>query len=177
MEEPDPAAITAASRGDVDAFTELVRAFQTPVWRFVSRLLGDREAAEDVTQETFLRAYRSLPTYAFRSKFSTWLFQIARNAAVDAQRSAARRGRLQESIARPRAAPPSDSMTYLDAGLRALDGRLRESLVTVEVLGYTYREAGVLLGVPEGTVKRRVHDARISLATWLADDEAASDEV
>lgn len=175
MNEPDPASIRAAANGDVDAFTEIVLAFQTPVWRFVARLLDDRGLAEDVTQETFLRAYRRLPSYAFRSKFSTWLFQIARNAAIDEQRAGARRERLrQQSLLPTRAGESSDSMIYIDAGLRALAPKLRDSLVTVEVLGFTYRDAAKILGVPEGTVKRRVHDARLSLARWLANDGGVS---
>jgi RNA polymerase sigma-70 factor (ECF subfamily) len=178
MDEPDPVAIRAAADGDVDAFTALVVAYQTPVWRFVARLVGDRELAEDVTQETFLRAYRSLGSFGFRSKFSTWLLQIAKNAAIDAQRSRSRRERLEGVLPPPQDTPAGDVASELLSGVDALDERLREALVTVELLGFSYREAGAVLGVPEGTIKSRVHHARLELSRWLrAGEEDASDEL
>src|SRR5688572_6559593 len=94
VEEPEPATIRAAMAGDVAAFESLVRAYQLPVFRFLRHLLGDAELAEDVAQETFLRLFRKLPTFAFQAKFSTWTFQVARNAGVDAMRSQARRDRI-----------------------------------------------------------------------------------
>src|ERR671918_1390015 len=96
VEEPEPALVRAAAAGDLAAFEQLVRAYQQRIWRFLRRLLGDAAAAEDVAQETFLRVYRRLPTYSFESKFSTWVFQIARNAGIDEVRSRDRRARLVE---------------------------------------------------------------------------------
>ena len=83
MQETDPVLIRAAMAGDVGAFEQIVRAHQQSVWRYLRRLLGDPTAAEDVAQEAFLRVYRRLPTYAFRARFSTWVFQIARNVGLD----------------------------------------------------------------------------------------------
>ena len=71
MEEPDPAIIRAAANGDQAAFAQVVRAYQPQVWRFLLRLLGDAQLAEDVAQETFVRVYRKLRTFRYRSRFST----------------------------------------------------------------------------------------------------------
>ncbi|MGH9186687.1 MAG: RNA polymerase sigma factor [Acidimicrobiales bacterium] len=166
MEEPDPAAIRAAMGGDVSAFEVLVRAYQVPVWRFLRHLLGDAALAEDVTQETFLRIYQRLTSFRFQSRFSAWVFQVARNAGIDALRSRQRRDRLTRSLSP--GPPPSapDQRAELHEALGSLSPRLREALLVVEVLGLGYREAGAVLSVPEGTVKSRVFHARQQLAAW-----------
>jgi RNA polymerase sigma-70 factor (ECF subfamily) len=96
--EPDSEVIRAAAGGDAAAFEELVHAYQAQVWRFLCHLLGDPTQAEDVTQETFIRIYRKLGTFRFRSKFSTWVFQVARNAGIDAIRARGRRERLLKAV-------------------------------------------------------------------------------
>ena len=100
MQETDPAVIRAAMAGDLTAFEQVVRQHQQSVWRFLRRLLGDAAAAEDVTQETFLRVHRRLPSYGFRSSFTSWVFQIARNAGLDELRRRARDERTRRT-ARP----------------------------------------------------------------------------
>jgi RNA polymerase sigma-70 factor (ECF subfamily) len=154
----------------MDSFAELVRAYQTPVYRFLRHLLGDAGMAEDVSQETFVRAYQRLGSFRFQSKFSTWVFSIARNAGVDAVRSQGRRLRLVD-----RATPPAPSgdpalAAEVAASLAALVPRLREPLLLVEVLGLSYKEAAAELGIPEGTVKSRVFHAREALAAWFEED-------
>jgi RNA polymerase sigma-70 factor (ECF subfamily) len=175
VEEPDPATIRAAIDGDLDAFDELIRAYQLPVVRFLRNFLGDRELADDVAQETFLRVFRRLPTYAFGAKFSTWLFQVARNAAVDAIRSNVRRDRLVADLRAvhgpPRTTAAPGAGLEVAVFLATLPDRLREALLLVEVLGLTYREAGAVLDVPTGTVKSRVHHAREHAAAWSVADE------
>jgi RNA polymerase sigma-70 factor (ECF subfamily) len=168
VEEPQPRTIRAAAAGDERAFEELVIAYQAPVWRFLRRLLGDAALAEDVAQEVFLRAYQRLDTFTFRCRFSTWLFQVAHNAAIDAIRAQNRRDRLARSAPAP--APPSDPHARAEIGdaLARLSPKLRAALVVVEVLGLSYREAGEVLGVPEGTVKSRVFQARERMAAELA---------
>ena len=100
VEELDPALIRAAAAGDLAAFERVVRAYQQHVWRFLRRLLGDPAAAEDVAQETFLRVYRGLPRFAHQAKFSTWVFQIARNAGIDELRKRQRQARLTDILGR-----------------------------------------------------------------------------
>jgi RNA polymerase sigma-70 factor (ECF subfamily) len=176
VDEAEATTIRAAASGDQVAFERLVREHQAPVWRFVCHFLGDVALADDVTQETFLRAYRNLHRYEGRARFSTWLFQIARNAAIDAVRSSSRRTRLVASLPAPTASMPGpDGAFELRSALASLDERRREALLLVEVQGFTYREAGEVLGVPEGTVKSRVHLARAQLVAWLDVEEVADD--
>ena len=179
MDEPEPAVIRAAAAGDLGAFEQLVRAYQQHVWRFLRRLLGDAASAEDVAQETFLRVFRRLPTFTFDAKFSTWVFQIARNAGIDELRSRQRRTRLA-SLAPPPAPPAAapEARAEIEAALASLPVDLREAVLLVEVLGLRYREVARVLGVPEGTVKSRVFSARSRLHRWsTADEERASGEL
>ena len=173
MEEPDPVLVRAAASGDLAAFDALVRLYQQPVWRFLCHLVRDPALAEDLSQETFLRAYRKLDGFAHQSRFSTWLFQIARNAGIDALRRRERDTRLLSVVPIPGDRPSPVGGAELDAGIAALSPKLREAVLVVEVLGYRYREAAVILGVPEGTVKSRVHAAREQLVAWF---DAGTDE-
>ncbi len=179
MDEPDPAQVRAAAQGDVEAFTALVRAWQEPVWRFLCHLVGDRTTAEDLTQEVFLRAHRSLHGVRERARFSTWLFAIARNAAIDLHRREVRGGAVLRLVGAASPAPAPDDDVALRLGLASLSPKLREALVAVEVLGLPYHEAARVLGVPEGTVKSRTFHARRAMVAWLqqTDEEPRSDEV
>lgn len=173
MDEPDPALIRAAANGDQDAFAFLVRAYQAQVWRFLCRLVGDRSLAEDVTQETFLRVFTRLPTFAFRSKFSTWTFAIARNAGIDALRARARRRRLDQDLTEAeqhQGQPPQRGNLDLEMAIAALPSKLREAFLLVEVVGLRYEEAAVVLRIPIGTVKSRLHHARKALIHTLGSD-------
>jgi len=189
VQETDPVLIRAAMAGDVRAFEQIVRQHQQSVWRYLRRLLGDPTAAEDVAQETFLRVYRRLPSFAFRARFSTWVFQIARNAGLDELRRRARADRVVRSAqALPATVDgPAVARVEIDAALATLPVDQREALLLVEVLGIRYAEAATVLGVPVGTVKSRVFGARVRLTDWAvagdgegaapARDEEAGDEV
>jgi RNA polymerase sigma-70 factor (ECF subfamily) len=161
--------------GDLVAFEGLVRMYQGPVFRFLRNLLGDASLAEDVAQETFIRAYERRASFRFDSGWSTWVFQIARNAGLDAVRSRTRRLRLVERLmpSPPRTDPTA--RVELDEALASLSPKLREALLVVEVLGLTYREAADVLRAPEGTVKSRVFQARQRLLAWLEAEEPVDD--
>lgn len=174
MDEPDPAVVLAAQAGDLAAFEHLVRSYQAPVWRYLRRFLGDAALAEDVTQETFVRVHRRLETFDRRSRFSTWLFRVARNAAIDATRARDRRDRWS-TLPVPPPVPSPEVRHELDAALAALERDLREAVLAVEVLGLSYVEAGRMLGAPAGTIKSRVHRARERMLRWLAAGEAAGE--
>jgi len=178
MEEPEPALIRAAAAGDQAAFAELVRAYQAQVWRFLRHLLGDPALAEDITQETFIRVFLKLRTFHFRSKFSTWIFSVARNAGIDAIRSRERRTRLAEGLAvfhHPGAGP--ERSLELEMAIAKLSPKLREAFLLVEVMGLRYREVAEVLRIPEGTAKSRVFHAREQLVAWMRAEQEASDEM
>jgi RNA polymerase sigma-70 factor, ECF subfamily len=180
VEEVDPAVVRAAAGGDLASFEQLVRHHQPDVWRFLRRLLGDDALAEDVTQETFLRVYLRLDSFAYQASFSTWVFQIARNAGIDELRRRQRRPEPSWQAAPdggnepPARVAPADVFVEVQHALDSLPTTLRAALVLVEMLGFRYREAALVLGVPEGTVKSRVFHARLRLHRWAAaavDDE------
>jgi RNA polymerase sigma-70 factor (ECF subfamily) len=167
MEEPDPRTIRAAAGGDDDAFAVLMRVSQPHVWRFLRHLLGDADHAADATQETFVRVHRSLPRFRFEARFSTWVFSIARNVAIDEQRRQGRRLRLQRALTPPSPQPDGALGAELRAALASLSPRLREAFVLVEVFGQPYQDAAEVLAVPIGTVKSRVFRARLDLVQWF----------
>src|SRR4051794_23336856 len=146
VDEPDTATVRAAMAGDVAAFEAIVRAYQDPIWRFLCRQLGDRALAEDVAQETFVRVYRTLPTFAFRSSLTTWVWQIARNAGIDAWRARTRREGLVDALTPARGAAMTGADLglglELDAAIATLGPKHREALLLIDALGFTYREAG-----------------------------------
>jgi RNA polymerase sigma-70 factor, ECF subfamily len=169
VQEPDPEVVSAACAGHVPAFEVLVRDYQGDVWRLCFHLLHSETLAEDAVQETFVRVYRFLPRYRGDSKFSTWLLSIARNCALDELRRGARRRRVSERLTAQPAGGASDPGAALEVrdALGDLSVELREPVVLIDMLGMSYREASRLLGVPEGTVKSRVHRARELLVQAL----------
>jgi RNA polymerase sigma-70 factor, ECF subfamily len=175
VDEPEPAVIRAAIAGDVPAFERLVRQFQPHVWRFLRHLLDDAALAEDVTQETFLRLYQHLPGFGFRCKFSTWVFRVARNAGIDALRTRERHDRLARDAPVPTPVLAPETRAEVRAAVASLSPKLREALLVIEVLGLSYGEAGQVLGVPVGTVKSRVFQARERLAAWRAEEGRAGE--
>ncbi|WP_187689259.1 sigma-70 family RNA polymerase sigma factor [Nocardia wallacei] len=162
----------AAGRGDRRAFEQWVRALQADVWRFHAYRAGPG-AADDLTQETFVRAFGSLPRFAGRSTSRAWLLSIARRVVVDSIRSAVARPRLHggddwESVAEQRAAQQRSGRTFEDMVeirmlLDGLHPERREALVLTQVLGLSYQEAADVCGVPVGTVRSRIARAREDL--------------
>ena len=159
--------------GDLAAFEELVRGHQADVYRLALRLVRDRPTAEDVTQEAFIHAYRSLGRFRGRSKFSTWLFRITRNCAVDAIRRRERQRRRDlASAPEPELGTDPSLRASIDQAIERLPLELREAFVLIEVIGLSYREAGVVLGVLAGTLKSRMHRARRLLVAALEEADA-----
>ena len=98
MEETDEDLVARCQDGSVDAFEELVRRYQPRILGFLDRQVGHREDAEDVTQRTFVQAYRSIPRFKQGYRFSPWLFTIARRQAIDFLRQVGSRRRLEETV-------------------------------------------------------------------------------
>lgn len=166
----------AARTGDPIAQAAFVRHTQAEVWRFVAALV-DRDAADDLTQETYLRAFRALPSFEGRSSARTWLLGIARRACADHVRTAVRRRRLSERLAAhaPTEAASGDTARHLGVAdlVRRLPAERRAAFVLTQVLGVSYAEAAAVEGVPVGTIRSRVARARAELVEAV-DDALAS---
>jgi RNA polymerase sigma-70 factor (ECF subfamily) len=175
LREPEPETVRRARAGDLAAFEELVRAHQADVYRLALHLVRDRETAEDVTQEAFVHAFRSLPRFRGTAKFSTWLYRIARNCAVDAIRRRDRRRRLEREVTPEEPVPDPSLRAALADAIDGLPRELREGFVLIEVFGLTYSEAAGVLGVFPGTLKSRMHRTRRVLMEALGEERA--DEV
>jgi RNA polymerase sigma-70 factor, ECF subfamily len=175
VREPEPQIVGRARRGDAAAFEELVRACQGDVYRLALHLVRNPAVAEDVTQETFLHAYRSLRRFRGQSTFSTWLYRITRNCAVDAIRRSARQRRLTQEIAPPSSIPDPSLRAALSSAIDSLPPDLREAFVLIEVFGLSYRETATVLGVVTGTLKSRMHRTRRLLVEALAEEEGADE--
>lgn len=183
MGEPraDDATVTgwalAAGAGDRDALTAFIRATQRDVHRFLAHLNGPH-GAEDLAQETYLRALRSLPRFAGRSSARTWLLSIARRVAADQVRAARVRPRTTpvedwESVLHPRPGPLRaglDERIALQELLFGLDPDRRDAFVLTQVLDLSYAEAAEVCGCPVGTIRSRVARAREDLVRGLAGD-------
>jgi RNA polymerase sigma-70 factor, ECF subfamily len=178
VREPEPETIGRARAGDLRAFESLVRDYQGDVFRFAYHLTRNRATAEDVTQEAFLRAYRALRTYRGQAKFTSWLLRIVRNCAVDAYRKTRREtpSAPDEGLAdRTASSPAAEERARINDAIRRLPMPLREPFVVIEVLGFSYQQTSVILGLRVGTVKSRMHRARAALIETLTDREAAGE--
>jgi len=176
LTQPDPGVLRKAQRGDERAFTLIVRAYETPVYNYVVRLIGgDRVLAEDLTQEVFLRVFQGLPKFSLRSKFTTWLFQVTKNRVLDELRANERRPRF--SVALDDIAPlevldtPLENVEAMDAVWRSvgnLTPDLKMALLLRDVVGLSYTEIADSLEITLATVKWRIYKAREEVQLALA---------
>jgi RNA polymerase sigma-70 factor (ECF subfamily) len=176
LPEPDDAEITgwalAAKAGDRAAAAAFIRATQQAVIRFLAHL-ADPGDAEDLAQETYLRAMRALPRFAARSSARTWLLAIARRVAADHIRTLVRRPRLAsgqdwEVVAEQAGAQsPLEDGVILRQLLLDLPVERREAFVATQIAGLSYAEAAEVCGCPVGTIRSRVARAREDLVAAL----------
>jgi RNA polymerase sigma-70 factor, ECF subfamily len=174
VRDPDPRTVQRARRGDLLAFEDLVRDYQADAFRFAWHLTRDRQLAEDVTQDAFLRAFRFLGGFRGDRKFGSWLFSIVRNCAMDALRRERRGETLWDERQRPRSVADPSARAELAAALDAVSTEHREAFLLVEVFGLSYQETADVLGVAVGTVKSRMFRARQALCEAIADQEEAT---
>ena len=176
LAQPDLGVLRKAQRGDERAFSLILRAYETPVFNYVLRLVGgDRALAEDLTQEVFLRVFQGLPGFSLRSKFTTWLFQVTKNRVLDELRARERRPQAVVSIEdAPRLElvdPPVERLEEIDALWRAvqeLSTDLKMALLLRDVVGLSYTEIADSLEVTLATVKWRIYKAREEVQIQLA---------
>jgi RNA polymerase sigma-70 factor (ECF subfamily) len=182
----------AAGRGDQGAYAALYDRWSGPILRYFWHLSYDRAASEDLMQETFLRVWRAAPRYEVRARFSTYLFQVAKNLWLNERAKVLRRP-LKVSLDAPRdggeegdgstlaerrsgdGPAPDDAALRAETGRRvraAVDGlseKLREVFVLAAFDERPYREIGEILGIPEGTVKSRMWAAVRALREALGE--------
>jgi RNA polymerase sigma-70 factor (ECF subfamily) len=144
-----------------------VRATQGDVWRFVAALV-DPGSADDLTQETYLRALRGLDGFAGRSSARTWLLAIARHVCADHIRTLQRRRRLDGRLPAPEPAPDPAGLVDLVDLLHALPEERREAFALTQLAGLSYEEAATACGVPVGTIRSRVARARTQLVAEVS---------
>ena len=175
LTQPDLGVLRKAQRGDERAFSLIVRAYETPVFNYVLRLVGDRSLAEDLTQEVFLRVFQGLPKFSLRCKFTTWLFQVTKNRVLDELRASERRPR--HLVALDDVAPlevldaPIERGETLDAlwrAINALSVDLKMALLLRDVTGLSYTEIADSLEITLATVKWRIYKAREEVVLALA---------
>ncbi len=159
--------VARACRGDMGAFEDLYRRHAGRVYGLCLRMTGQPESAEDLTQDTFVSAWRSLSGYEGRSSFSTWLHRIAVNAVLARRRSPQGRNEISmtddaggqmdfEAEAAMDVAMPID----IERAIAALPPGARDVVVLHGIYGYSHGEAAEMLGVAVGTCKAQLHRAR-----------------
>lgn len=162
----------AAREGDPVAQAAFVRTTQAEVWRFAAALV-DRDSADDLTQDTYLRAFRALPAFEGRSSARTWLLGIARRSCADHLRTLARQRRLDSRLTAHAHTdhPYPDPAGHLGTAdlLRRLPVDRREAFVLTQVLGLPYAQAAAVAGVPVGTIRSRVARARAELVDAVSE--------
>ena len=176
----EQALLLASKSGETGAFNYLVQHYQVQIYNLALRMLGDPAAAEDISQETFVSAFRKLHTF-HEGNFRAWLFRIASNACRDQLRSARVRhntsldAMLEGATLNPRSqaeSPESFALRKelarkLQEGISGLPDDQRLVLLLVDLQGLSYEEAGEILKTPIGTVKSRLSRARGAMRIFL----------
>lgn len=176
--------IVLAQKGDQSAFGELMTRYEKQVYHQALRLLANPEDAADVTQEVFLKVWRSLPSFQGDSSFATWLYKLTDNAAIDLlRREKKRRGdaslddeeyQWDATLADPDSSPErklerQELQRAVADGLKKLSEEHRRVLVLREINGLSYEDIGHILDISPGTVKSRIARARMALARLLTE--------
>jgi RNA polymerase sigma-70 factor (ECF subfamily) len=182
MADADADLVLQTQKGSPAAFEELVRNHQRMIHSLTFRMTGSLADAEDLAQETFIRAYAQIGTFRGTSKFSTWLYRIAVNTCLNWRQSEARRFQLQTDCAEEMAAQHfngensaanTNSNQPVQEALLKLPAKQRAAIVLTVYDGLNHAEAAQVLGCSETTVSWRVFSARRKLKSWLAKNGGA----
>ena len=186
----DQEVVLGARRGNQAAFRELLRRYERPIFSLIYRMVRDRELAEDLAQETFIKALNALDSYRPEYKFSSWIFKIANNAAIDQLRRreldtlsldgapGAETPEAVEATALQIGGKGESPLEELEAkeigtAIERAIGRLRPEyrscILLRHVEGRAYEEIAEMLDLPLGTVKTYIHRARNELRVYLSD--------
>ena len=187
--EEEAKIIRAVTDGNTNAFEDLVTEYQKQVYHIALKMTGNEEDAFDLSQETFLKAYRTLSTFRGEASFGSWLYRMAANLCIDFLRRKKRRGgekvisldEDEEEGRRPLELPDlryepqnalekKETRERVQEGLRRLPHEQRLILVLRDVEGFSYQEISDILKIELGTVKSRIYRARAHLAQLLTED-------
>jgi RNA polymerase sigma-70 factor (ECF subfamily) len=178
MADPnDDTLVLRTRQGDAAAFEALIRQHQRMIYSLAWRMTGSATDAEDLTQETFLRAYRQIGSFRAASKFSTWLYRIAINACLTWRERETLRVETQAGWAEVNGAPElageatlarNETGRCVQAALLKLPAKQRAAIMLTVYDGLNHAEAAEVLGCSETTVSWRVFVARRKLQRWLA---------
>lgn len=182
--QSDAGWIAAARSGDTRAFERLYRTYSGKVMGLCLRMTRRRDVAEDCVQQTFIRAWRSLPAFEGRSAFGTWLHRIAVNEVLSQARNHGTRSESDDDAIENALAEPGESSKELDAGevmdveraLATLPEGARHVVVLQAVYGYSHEEVADMLGIAVGTCKAQLHRGRRLLRERMGLDAEADDE-
>jgi RNA polymerase sigma-70 factor, ECF subfamily len=185
---PDADVVSLAQQGRESAFRELVRRYERPVFSLVFRMVRDRETAEELAQETFIKVLNNIDRYQPQFKFSSWLFKIANNIAIDHLRkrqivTISMDGSPHAATAAEAEATSFDVAIRQESALEEMEARelgseiekaisklrpeYRSCIMLRHVEGRSYEEIAATLDLPLGTVKTYIHRARIQLRDAL----------
>jgi RNA polymerase sigma-70 factor, ECF subfamily len=187
--DPDSSLVSRCLRGDEPAWEELVRLHTRRIYGLCYRFTGSGQEAQDLTQEVFLRVFRTLRTFrSAEGSFATWLARVTRNLLIDHYRRT-RQERVTDSIeeqlpmleevgaaaaARPdQAVAGREASEILQTTLQRLSPDLREAVILRDLQEMEYREIASVLGIPEGTVKSRINRGRAELGRLLRKQKLA----
>jgi RNA polymerase sigma-70 factor (ECF subfamily) len=177
LAQPDEALVRAAQRGDESAFAQLMGNYELPIFNYVLHSVGNYHQAEDLTQDIFLRALKSLPGFSFRSKFTTWLFAIAKNRILDELRTNGRRpSTVDLEDAGPFAVGGLSPDQHAEMGdvwsaIEALEPDLKMPLLLRDVVGLPYQEIAESLEISLPNVRWRIYVARRRVQVALEHDD------
>jgi RNA polymerase sigma-70 factor (ECF subfamily) len=178
MDDPDEALVRQSQNGDLTAFEPLIRRHQRMIYSLTYRMTGSLADAEDLAQETFIRAYRSIGAYRAESKFSTWLYRIAMNVCLTWRQREAQRIEVHSAWAdleggrgsAGESSRTSEMAGGLHAALLRLPAKQRAAILLTVYDGLNHAEAAKVLGCSETTVSWRVFMVRRKLKSWLKGD-------
>jgi RNA polymerase sigma-70 factor (ECF subfamily) len=184
----DLALVRRAQANDRAAFNEIVLRYKAKVYNYINRMVHNVLDAEDLTQETFVRAYMSIGSFQSRASLNTWLFRIATNLCIDYSRKNKKAAGMTISLSQENADDESDTEreipdavfdpqrvllnkelgARLDEALRQLPEKLRTVVLLHDIEGLPYEEIASIVGCPLGTVKSRLFNARTALRDKLS---------